>query len=175
MYERVLSFWFDEIDESQWWSSDPALDLRIRNLFLALHQKAASCELFSWRSHAKGALAEIIVLDQFSRNMFRDTPSAFAYDSLALCLAQQAVELGFDDELSEAEKVFLYMPFMHSESLFIHQRTLQLFSELGLEDQLKYEYRYIDILERFGRFPHRNASRGLTSTKEEVEYLNSRC
>jgi uncharacterized protein (DUF924 family) len=120
---------------------------------------------------AEGRLAEIIVLDQFSRNMFRDTPAAFAQDALALVLAQEAVFSGADKLLSETQCSFLYMPFMHSESLVIHELAVELFSKPGLEGNLDFEMRHKVIIEKFGRYPHRNNILQRESTEEEMEFL----
>ena len=171
MYKRILDFWFEEIDPSEWWVKDEKFDERIRQRFLEVHKKAVNCELYPWRTTSLGALAEIIVLDQFSRNMFRDTPESFAYDSLALALSQSAIARGFDSELSPEKRSFLYMPFMHSESLVIHSVAESLFLELGNESAIHFEKRHRAIIEQFGRYPHRNKILGRVSTHEESEFL----
>lgn len=170
-YQSVLHFWFEEIESKKWWVKDPAFDQLIRERFGDLHAQAARGELFGWRKTAEGRLAEIIVLDQFSRNMFRDTPTAFAQDALALVLAQEAVSAGADKALSEAKCSFLYMPFMHSESLVVHELAVELFSQPGLEGNLDFEMKHKVIIEKFGRYPHRNGILGRESTAEEVEFL----
>ena len=170
-YQEVIQFWFEEIDKSQWWKKDEAFDETIRGRFLDLHTRAVNCELYSWRKTSLGALAEIIVLDQFSRNMFRDKPQSFAYDSLALALAQTAIARGLDTEVSRGKRGFFYMPFMHSESLLIHGVAETLFAELGVESSIEFERRHKAIIERFGRYPHRNKVLGRLSTPEEVEFL----
>jgi uncharacterized protein (DUF924 family) len=128
-------------------------------------------ELFAWRKEPKGRLAEIIVLDQFSRNVFRNTPAAFAQDSMALVLAQEAVEAGVQESLSEVERGFLLMPFMHSESQRIHLVAERLFRELASPHSYEYELRHKTIIDRFGRYPHRNAILGRASSAEEIEFL----
>jgi len=133
MYPRILKFWFEEIDHSQWWSKNDELDQQIRERFAAIHAKAIRCELFGWRKEPEGRLAEIIVLDQFSRNMFRDSPLSFAHDSLALALSQEAISAGADQQLSPLHRSFLYMPFMHSESLIIHEIARDLYEKNGIE------------------------------------------
>lgn len=168
---KVHSFWFKEIAPSQWWLKDKQFDQLIRNNFLALHEQANKCELFEWRSSAKGRLAEIIVLDQFSRNLFRDTPQAFASDALALVLAQEAISLGMDRDLNEIERKFMYMPYMHSESLAIHELAVDLFKSNGVQSNLDFEIKHRDIIVQFGRYPHRNAILNRTSTQEEIEFL----
>jgi uncharacterized protein (DUF924 family) len=169
--EAVLRFWFDEIDPAQWWSKNTAFDRSIRERFGRLHEQAARCELFPWRATAGGRLAEVIVLDQFSRNIFRDAPGAFAQDPLALALAQEAVAVAADRELPSAHRTFFYMPFIHSESLAIHDAALPLFRSLGVERMLDFARRHRVIIERFGRYPHRNAILGRPSTDDEVEFL----
>lgn len=169
--KKILHFWFTELQPSQWWVKDPELDNIIRNRFAEVHQQANRCELYTWRDTPKGRLAEILVLDQFSRNMFRDTPKAFASDSLALALAQEAVSLGIDKQLSNSEKGFIYLPYMHSESVKIHDVAVELYSAPGMENNLEWEIKHKKIIERFGRYPHRNAILGRESTREEIEFL----
>lgn len=169
--EEVIRFWFEECEPSQWFRNDAAFDVRVRERFQHVHAAASRAELFSWRNTPAGRLAEIIVLDQFSRNMFRDTPQAFAFDALALVLAQEAVARGADRELPLTQRAFAYMPYMHSESTLVHKQAVQLFSQPGLEDNLKYELRHQRIIERFGRYPHRNAILGRASTPEEIAFL----
>ena len=171
MYEDILNFWFNELTPEQWWAKDDQLDAEIKQRFSAIHHKAARCELFEWRIAAKGRLAEIIILDQFSRNIFRDTPQAFANDSLALALAQEALSVNADKALSPAECSFLYMPFMHSESAEIHQIAMTLYSAPGLENNCDFELKHQAIITRFGRYPHRNEILGRESTPEEIEFL----
>ena len=167
----VHSFWFEEIDPKKWWVKDDAFDQLIRQRFADLHGQAARCELYPWRNSPQGRLAEIIVLDQFSRNIFRNKPQAFAHDALALALAQAAVECGADQTFNAAEKSFLYMPFMHSESLHIHEIAMRLFAQPGLENNYDFEKKHKAVIERFGRYPHRNAILRRPSTPEEIEYL----
>ncbi|EAO7613966.1 DUF924 domain-containing protein, partial [Salmonella enterica] len=124
-----------------------------------------------WRKTAEGRLAEIIVLDQFSRNLFRDSPQAFAQDSLALALAQEAISLNLDQQLSPEQRAFLYMPFMHSESKLIHEFALKLFQRLGNPTNLEFEKKHKVIIDRFGRYPHRNQILGRESTDEELTFL----
>ncbi len=171
MYENVLDFWFNDLTPQQWWAKDANLDQEIKNRFSALHAQAARCELFDWRIAAKGRLAEIIILDQFSRNIYRDTPQAFALDSMALALAQEALSVNADKALSPVERSFLYMPFMHSESVEIHKVAMILFSAEGMEENLDFELQHQKIIERFGRYPHRNTILGRESTPEEREFL----
>ncbi len=167
----VIRFWFDELSAEQWWRKDARLDAQIRARFEPTHAAAARGELFAWRATAEGRLAEIIVLDQFSRNIHRDTPRAFACDAVALVLAQEAIARGTDLELPLPRRGFIYMPYMHSESRLIHERAVALFGQPGLEGNLEYELAHKRIVDRFGRFPHRNAVLGRPSTTEEIEFL----
>lgn len=170
-YNDVLSFWFEDIEQSKWWIKDEKFDLFIKEKFLSTHTQANNCELFEWRKTARGRLAEVIVLDQFSRNIFRDTPQAFSSDKLALVLAQEAIQLGKDEELSQSEKSFMYMPFMHSESLTIHDVAVELYKSNGVQSNLDFEIKHRDIIERFGRYPHRNIILNRISTEEELAFL----
>ena len=169
--DTVLAFWFEETAPAAWWKVDPAFDATIRQRFGALHRAAALGELWSWRATPAGRLAEVIVLDQFSRNIHRETPLAFATDPMALALAQEAVAGGHDQALPPQRRVFLYMPYMHSESVLVHGEALRLFTALGIENNLDFERRHQAIVERFGRYPHRNAILGRTSTPDELAFL----
>ena len=170
-YLSVIEFWFEEITPAQWWQKNDVLDALIGEKFANLHQAATRCELFAWRRRPLGRLAEIIVLDQFSRNLFRDHAGAFAHDSLALALAQQTIAAGIDQRLSAKQRGFLYMPYMHSESREIQKQSVQLFSQPGLDAHVSSAQRHRDIIERFDRFPHRNKILGRTSTAEEEAFL----
>ncbi len=171
-YHSVNKFWFEEIDKKLWFKKDAAFDSVIRDRFLSTYNAAVENELYFWRDIAEGRLAEIIVLDQFSRNLFRNSARAFSNDSLALCLSQEAIRQGQDAQLTLVQRGFLYMPYMHSESLRIHEQAVQLFSQIGLENNLSFELRHKSIIERFGRYPHRNKILGRDSTKEEIQFLN---
>ena len=171
MFNDVLTFWFEQLTPAQWWQKDDKLDKTIQQKFENIHSKASQCELYQWRNSAKGRLAEIIVLDQFSRNIFRDRAKAFSQDALALSLAQQAIAVGADKELDAVERSFLYMPFMHSESLLIHQEACLLFKVNGNENNYQFELKHFDIIKKFGRYPHRNNILNRISTVEEIEFL----
>lgn len=168
----ILGFWFEDIDRSLWFRKDTGFDRLLIERYGALHSQATLGELYTWRESPQGRLAEIIVLDQFSRNMFRDSPKAFAQDGMALVLAQEAVRCGADAQLSAQERVFLYMPYMHSESLAIHETAVQLFTRNGIQGNLDFEIRHKAIIERFGRYPHRNALLGRDSTPDELDFLS---
>ena len=171
--QSILHFWFEELTSKQHFVKDAALDETIRTRFGDTLEAAARCELFAWRSTAEGRLAEIIVLDQFSRNVYRDTPRAFAQDALALVLAQELVASGQDRSLPEAQRVFAYMPYMHSESALVHTQAVALFTQLGIQGNLDFELRHKAIIDRFGRYPHRNAILGRSSSGQELAFLNS--
>ncbi|WP_339844139.1 DUF924 family protein [uncultured Halopseudomonas sp.] len=170
-YDDIITFWFDELDPSQWWRVSPELDRVVAARFGAEHARAARGELVAWRDTPEWRLAEIILLDQFSRNIWRNTPRAFATDMMSLVLAQEAVRCGADILLDINRRRFLYMPYMHSESAVIHQQAVPLFQQVGLEDNLRFELKHQEIIERFGRYPHRNAVLGRPSTLAELEFL----
>jgi uncharacterized protein (DUF924 family) len=166
--EGVLAFWL--ADSARWWKKDPAFDAEVRNRFLALHEAIDRGEREDWLETPRGALAYVIVLDQFSRNMFRGSARSFASDARARAGARRAVERGDDRALSVDERTFLYMPFMHSENLADQDRACALFAA-ARPDQARYAELHRDIIRRFARFPHRNAVLGRTSTPEEEEFL----
>jgi len=168
----ILHFWFTELTPNQHFAKDAALDETIRIRFGATLEAAARCELFAWRTTPEGRLAEVLVLDQFSRNVYRDTVRAFAQDALALALAQELVANGQDRSLPLAQRSFAYMPYMHSESALVHAQAVILFAQPGMEDTLRFELRHKEIIDRFGRYPHRNAILGRESTPEELAFLS---
>ncbi|MDR3476347.1 MAG: DUF924 domain-containing protein [Devosia sp.] len=168
---EVLDFWFGTCSPEDWWRSSPELDRIIAERFGETHRRLALGEGFSWRASPEGRLAEIIVLDQFSRQLYRGDPRAFAQDGMALALAQEAVAVGCDRAVPEDRRLFLYMPFMHSESLLVHEAALPLFVALGGDNALKSANEHLEVLRRFGRYPKRNAALGRVSTPEELAYL----
>ena len=170
--QDILHFWFEELSAKQHFTKDPALDDSMRWRFGNTLEAAARCELFAWRTSAPGRLAEILVLDQFSRNIFRDTPRAFAQDALALVLAQELVASGQDRSLPVHQRAFVYLPYMHSESSLIHEQAVVLFSQPGLEGNLDFELQHKVIIDRFGRFPHRNQALGRASSAPEIAFLS---
>ena len=169
--EQITRFWFAELTPAQWWRVDPELDARIASDYGALHRAAVAGELHIWRVTPLGSLAEILVLDQFSRNIHRGSALAFAADGMALVLAQELVAQGLDRHLTVVQRGFAYLPYMHSESVAIHAIAEQLFQAPGLEDNLRSELKHKAIIDRFGRYPHRNALLGRTSTAEEQQFL----
>lgn len=173
MYRQVIKFWFEEIEPAMWWKKDDGFDALLHQLFSDTHASACRCELYEWRRRPEGRLAEIIVLDQFSRNLCRDSALAFANDALALALSQEAIACGADQDLTPVQRSFLYMPYMHSESLKIHEIAVVLYRNNGIQNNLDFELRHKAIIERFGRYPHRNGVLGRPSTPAEIEFLGS--
>lgn len=171
LWQPVIEFWFKELTPKQWWVKDEALDKTIKERFESTLIEAKLRRLAEWRYQPRGRLAEIIVLDQFSRNIYRDTPDAFAADQLAQQLTLVAIEAGDDRSLTQQERLFIYMPLMHSEDPEIHEIAIEVFTSLGLEENLDYERQHKAIIDRFGRYPHRNAILGRESTPEELEFL----
>jgi uncharacterized protein (DUF924 family) len=163
----VLRFWF-ALDPDQWWHGGRELDHRIRQAFLKLWFEKRQLPVDAFLTDELTALAGVILFDQFPRNMFRGEADAYATDDLALAIAKRAVERGFDDQLQPDERKFLYMPFQHSEKLEDQNRAVLLFTALGDEHQLGYAKHHREIIERFGRFPHRNAVLGRQSRPEEI-------
>ena len=175
-HSEVLTFWFEELAGKQRFEANPERDEAIRKRFGVVQAQASQGELFAWRTTAEGRLAEIVVLDQFSRNIHRGKAAAFAQDGAALCLAQEAVATEADKALPPSQRMFVYMPYMHSESLAIHDTAIPLFESLADEGEefvmtLDYEHRHRTIVERFGRYPHRNIILGRVSTSQEEVFL----
>ena len=170
-FEKIIKFWFEELNPEDWWKKSEDLDRKIDSVFSEIHRTVARGETSSWRKDPMGSLAEIIVLDQFSRNIYRERPESFAYDGMALLLCQFALDRNIDSELDSDKKAFLYIPLMHSESEFIHQHAVEKFSQPGLENNLDFEIKHKNIIDRFGRYPHRNKILGRPSTAEELEFL----
>lgn len=168
--EDVLSFW-REAGPKRWFAQDPAFDAEIRERFLATHEAAASGQLSAWEDTAEGALALVIALDQFPRNVFRRTARAFSTDMLALAAARRAVARGFDRSVSMPDRNLFYLPFQHSENLADQERCLALSEATGDAEAVKWAKIHLDVIGRFGRFPHRNAVLGRVSTPEEIAFL----
>ena len=173
-YQEVIDFWFQELCSEQWFKKDKSTDLLIKERFLSTHNVAVKGELYKWRNTALGRLAEVIVIDQFSRNIFRDDPRSYLYDGMALVLSQEAILVGVHKKMKPQQRSFLYMPFMHSESRMIHERAVELFSDPELKSNLEFEYKHKKIIDRFGRYPHRNEVLGRTSTSEEKAFLKEK-
>jgi uncharacterized protein (DUF924 family) len=170
-YQDFLDFWFSPAAEPNWFVKSAEFDALLAEKFTDVLQQAAQGELWTWRETPAGRLAEIIVLDQLSRNLYRNNPRAFAQDGMALVLAQEMIHLKLDQDLNPTERRFLYMPFMHSESKRIHEVALTLFESLNDPTVLGYELKHKVIIDRFGRYPHRNQVLGRPSSAEELEFL----
>jgi len=168
---EILGFW-REAGRERWYKRDAAFDARVRGRFLALWQKAAAGELSSWEASDEGALALVIVLDQFPRNMFRDDIRTYSSDALAREVARRAINRGADLRIDAGLLEFLYMPFMHSEQLADQLRCIELFRNAGNAENLKYAEDHAGIIRRFGRFPHRNRVLGRSTTPEEQTFLD---
>ena len=169
----VIKFWFAEETKPLWFNSSPGFDAQLKERFLTTYQDAAQDNLEAWESTAEGALALVIILDQFPLNMFRGQKASFATEVKSREVAKRALTHHFDSQLSNEQKIFLYMPFMHSESLEDQDRSLALFKAAGLKDNLKFAQHHREIVKRFGRFPHRNQILGRESTQEEIDWLAS--
>jgi uncharacterized protein (DUF924 family) len=185
--EDILGFWFGEPPDPRrnpastqyrqaWFEKNDAFDTQIRERFLATHEAAAAGQLQSWADEPRSALALLLLLDQFPRNLFRGTPRAFATDARACAVARHALARGLDASLPRLWRWFIYLPFEHSESLADQRLCVSLFETLVLQDAsqqdgLLYARKHLEVIERFGRFPHRNAVLGRESTPEEVEFL----
>ena len=169
--EDVLKFWFDETKPDQWFESDSTFDASIRQRFLGVHEILASRGNDDLLTDAQTALAAVIVFDQMSRNMFRDTPGAFAADPQALSVAKAAIARGFDLSLTKNRRMFLYLPFEHAEDRQSQDRSVALVASLGDPELQKWAEAHKVIIDRFGRFPHRNGALGRISTPEEIEFL----
>ncbi len=170
--EEVLAFW-RAAGPKRWFAVDSAFDAQIRERFLATHEAAAAGRLSAWEDAAESALALLIALDQFPRNMFRGAARAFSTDALALAAARRAIGRGFDLETPMPERNFFYLPFEHSENLADQERCVALTEATGDAEAVKWAKVHLDVIRRFGRFPHRNAALGRVSTPEEIAFLES--
>lgn len=169
--DAILDFWFEELTPEDWFKADAARDAEITQLFRQVYEQLATGVPQSWLTEPEGYLAAIIVLDQFPRNIFRGTPRAFATDDAALILAKRAIAEGKDMLLPPERRAFVYLPFQHVEDAADQARSVELFTALGNELNLDYAIRHKEIIDRFGRFPHRNEILGRKSTAEEIEFL----
>ena len=171
----ILNFWFKESQPQQWFQKNPEYDELIRSRFLEVYEIARQGALDEWKNDADGVLALCLLLDQFPRNMFRDTPQSFAADDQALLIAKYALSKGLDQVVSPQKRRFVYLPFEHSEKLIDQKKSLELFETLKLDDPLSYDYalRHYKIIEKYGRFPHRNTILGRDNTPEEDEYFSN--
>lgn len=168
---EIVSFW-RQAGPDKWFEADEDFDRTIRSRFLAIHEAAARGEFAAFADSAEGALALLILLDQFPRNMFRNSARAFATDHVARALADRAIARGFDLAVDETMRPFFYLPFMHSELLADQDRSLRLYEAFGEPEQLKFAETHRDIIVKFGRFPHRNRVLGRQTTQAEQEFLD---
>ena len=171
--QAVLDFWFVESGSKRWFKQSDAFDALCRDRFLPTLEAARLGECWEWRSSPAGRCAEIIVLDQFSRNLFREDPRAYAQDGMALVLAQEAVVAGDDARMTADQRYFSYMPYMHSESTAVHREGIKLFETLDNPQALRYEKAHAAVIAQFGRYPARNKALGRISTSEELAYLEN--
>ena len=168
----ILDFWFSRTSKNQWFKKDPDFDREIGERFEATYERAAAGELEDWKSTPEGCLALVILLDQLPRNMYRDDRRAYATDAKARAVLEHALEQGFDERLTEDQRLFLYLPFEHSENLDHQQRFRDLVRRMTDDpERLEWGRRHYAVIERFGRFPHRNAILGRETTPEEAEFL----
>jgi uncharacterized protein (DUF924 family) len=169
---EVVSFWA-EAGPDKWFERDEGFDQVIRLRFLPTYEAAANGELAGWEESAEGALALVLLLDQFPRNMFRGNARAFATDALARVVADRALSRGFDQAADPAMRPFFYLPFMHSEALIDQDRCVRLYEALGDAEQLRYAIEHRDVVQKFGRFPHRNRALGRDTTPAEQAFLEA--
>ncbi|MFT4649904.1 MAG: hypothetical protein ACI8XX_000793 [Polaribacter sp.] len=174
MYKALVDFWFSEESSKYWFNSTLEFDQQLSAEYGAAWQQAKQGGLDHWKETAIGSLALVILLDQIPLNIFRGKPDSFSTESQSIEVARAAIDNGFDIELTTQQKSFLYMPFMHSENLQDQVLALELFDQPGLEGNLKFSKHHHNIVERFGRFPHRNKILGRDSNQSEIEYLNSK-
>ena len=171
-HQKVIEFWFNEISPQKWFEIDPKVDKEIVARFKDIHTQACRGELNDWRRSIQGRLAEIIILDQFSRHIHRDQPEAYHQDLAALILAQMALKTNEDIDLPAMKKAFLYMPFMHSESVLMQRKSIELYSQEGLERNLESALEHKRVIDQFNRFPYRNKALRRRSTPEEIEFMS---
>lgn len=174
MPQEIIDFWFSDDVQKLWFNSTPEFDGLLRERFLGTWEQAGRGELEHWLQSAEGCLALVIILDQLPLNMFRESAQSYATEARSREVAHVALERGFDKSLAPEQRAFLYMPFMHSEALSDQQLALQLFAQPGLEGNYRFAQHHHGIIEKFGRFPHRNEALGRHSSAAELEYLNSK-
>ena len=170
--EDVLNFWFVEHGKDDWFGGKAEFDAELAAEFAETHAQVARCEAWEWRRTPEGRLAEIIVLDQFSRQLHRGSPEAFAQDKMATALTQEAIAVGADQQIPMDRRMFLFMPFMHAESLVIQEEGVRHFEQFG-EDMLKFMVGHRDTIAQFGRFPFRNKALGRETTEAEADYMKA--
>ncbi|WP_455211776.1 DUF924 family protein [Kaarinaea lacus] len=171
---EIVSFWFSEPVKKLWFNSTPEFDAQLKQKYLHVVECAERGDLDDWAEHANGALALAIILDQFPLNMFRQQARSFATENKARQIVEYAITKGLDQLLSDEQKAFLYLPYMHSENLEDQDKSVKLFEKAGLTENLRYAKHHRELIRRFGRFPHRNQILGRESTPDEIDYLNSK-
>ena len=174
MYQALVDFWFSETASQYWFKSTEVFDQQLRDDYAELWQQAKDGQLDSWKAQPMGCLALVILLDQLPLNMFRGTAKSFSTEAQSREVAALAIDRGFDVDMDSKRKGFLYMPFMHSEEMLDQERSVDLFNQPGLEDNYRFAQHHYGIVERFGRFPHRNEILGRENSDAEIEYLNSK-
>lgn len=172
-YQDLIDFWFSERAEKMWFDSTPAFDSELKQNFESIYLKALNGELEHWKKDALGALALVILFDQIPLNIYRKQKESFQTESRARDIAEEAIDKKLDEQLAPKQRMFLYMPYMHSESLSDQNKSVELFENANMMENAEYARHHKKIVARFGRFPHRNAILGRESTDEEKEYLNS--
>ncbi len=173
-YQSLVEFWFSDEVSRYWFNSTPEFDQQLIDNYADLWQQGRNGAFDAWLQTANGCLALVILLDQLPLNMFRGKPDSFASEAQSREVAQRAIDRGFDVDMPNKHKAFLYMPFMHSEDLDDQLKALQLFDQPGLEGNFKFARHHYTIVEEYGRFPHRNAILGRESSEAEIAYLNSK-
>ncbi len=171
--KSILDYWYSDNSKQHWFASTPQIDQEIKDKFEVTWQAASRHELDDWCDTADGCLALVIVLDQLPLNMYRGQEISFSTEAQARNMARLAIQKGFDKHIAKDKLSFLFLPFMHSENLADQETSLQLFFDAGLDDNIPFAQHHHDIIEHFGRFPHRNPILGRTSTPEEIGYMHS--
>lgn len=169
----IVTFWFDETVKPLWYNSTSEFDQQLRDRFMSLYNDAKAGKLIEWESTAEGALALVIILDQFPLNMFRGEKASFATEAMSREVAKRAIDRKLDHQLTNEQKMFMFLPFMHSESLKDQDYSILLFKDAGLEDKQQFAEHHRNIVKQFGRFPHRNDILQRESTTEEINWLAS--
>jgi len=170
----ILTFWFSDKVEPLWFNSTPEFDSELKEQFEELYVAALAGNLSDWQNSAEGSVALVVILDQFPLNMYRGSPESFGGEAKAREIAKDAINKGFDSQINDVQKAFLYMPLMHSENIDDQDLSVSLFEAAGLKENLRFAKHHRDIVKRFGRFPHRNKILGRTSSQAELEYLDSK-
>ena len=171
LIREILDFWFSDEVRPLWFKSTPEFDELLRERYEQVWGLARADSYDHWEQEAESALALVIILDQFPLNMFREDARQYSTEAHARRIARAAIEQGFDQQLSQPQKAFLYLPYMHSESIQDQNTSVALYEKAGLEENLRYAIHHRDVIKRFGRFPHRNQVLGRVSSEEEIEYL----